>query len=305
VGESQAREDSAVQGRGAANNRAAETSEVRLPSAVVPAQATCPTCSAAQTVSSPQWVHAIGHIELRYPTLSVEKEVAQAKGRTNTAGLTDQEAFLKVLQDNSYLVRQMCAVLLVQGMETYLLVPRNPVDYTLLVQAVRSSPSPADLDVVIGVKGPIADPNVCNGLQVPIVIFDQIYSFDSPSLLQALPLPENIAAERFTASAREMFNRIMGQSDNAGATDEHRALNYLAVRYPPIYTRAAIAHATDSSLTAVSVKPSPMSGTRNIRDVIFAYTDRNTDVVEKYFVRVDVTEEFPFLVTALSPYYDR
>jgi hypothetical protein len=30
-----------------------------------------------------------------------------------------------------------------------------------------------------------------------------------------------------------------------------------------------------------------------------------TDVVEKYFVRVDVTEEFPFLVTKLSPYYDR
>jgi hypothetical protein len=40
-------------------------------------------------------------------------------------------------------------------------------------------------------------------------------------------------------------------------------------------------------------------------DVIFAYTNRNTDVVEKFFTRVDVTEEFPFLVTKLSPYYDR
>jgi len=29
------------------------------------------------------------------------------------------------------------------------------------------------------------------------------------------------------------------------------------------------------------------------------------DVTEKYFVRVDVTEEFPFLVTRMSPYYDR
>ena len=26
---------------------------------------------------------------------------------------------------------------------------------------------------------------------------------------------------------------------------------------------------------------------------------------EKFFVRVDVTEEFPFLVTKMSPYYDR
>ena len=44
---------------------------------------------------------------------------------------------------------------------------------------------------------------------------------------------------------------------------------------------------------------------RKILDVIFAYTHRKTDVVEKYFVRVDVTEEFPFLITKMSPYYDR
>ncbi|WP_157537724.1 cyanobactin maturation protease PatG family protein [Kitasatospora azatica] len=39
--------------------------------------------------------------------------------------------------------------------------------------------------------------------------------------------------------------------------------------------------------------------------VLFSFTDRHTDVTEKHFVRVDVTEEFPFLVTKLSPYYDR
>ena len=31
------------------------------------------------------------------------------------------------------------------------------------------------------------------------------------------------------------------------------------------------------------------------------YTNRETDVTEKFFVRVDVTEEFPFLHTKLSP----
>ena len=40
-------------------------------------------------------------------------------------------------------------------------------------------------------------------------------------------------------------------------------------------------------------------------DVVFSYTSRQTDVTEKYFVRVDVTEEFPFLVTKLSHYYER
>ena len=36
--------------------------------------------------------------------------------------------------------------------------------------------------------------------------------------------------------------------------------------------------------------------------MIFSYTNRKTDFTEKFFVRVDVTEEFPFLVTKLSPY---
>jgi hypothetical protein len=55
----------------------------------------------------------------------------------------------------------------------------------------------------------------------------------------------------------------------------------------------------------VEVRPSRLSGTRRIVDVVFSYTNRNTDVTEKYFVRVDVTEEWPFLVTKMSPYYDR
>jgi hypothetical protein len=44
---------------------------------------------------------------------------------------------------------------------------------------------------------------------------------------------------------------------------------------------------------------------RNIVEVILSFTNRTTDFVEKQFLRVDVTEEFPFLVTRLSPYYDR
>ena len=60
-----------------------------------------------------------------------------------------------------------------------------------------------------------------------------------------------------------------------------------------------------SSLSAVEVRPSSLSGTRKIVDVIFSYNNRNTDYTEKYFVRCDMTEEFPFLVTKMSPYYDR
>jgi hypothetical protein len=57
--------------------------------------------------------------------------------------------------------------------------------------------------------------------------------------------------------------------------------------------------------SGVEARPSRLSETRNVVDVVFAFTHRETDVSEKYFVRVDVTEEFPFLVTKLSPYNDR
>jgi hypothetical protein len=253
------------------------------------------------------YVYALGRVEPRFPSLALEKEFAQATGRAETAGLTDRQAVHAVLAQraNRYLARQLCYVLTVEGLETYLLQPRDPTDLELLVEAVRPAPRPTDVDVVIGVRGPIAPPELCNGLMVPIVVFNQLYSFDIDALVRGIPRPEQIPAEQFGPAAEELFMRIMQLTDNAGATDEHRALNYVAVRYPAIYATAAERHAQNASLTAVDVRPSRLSGVRRIVDVIFSYTHRQTDVTEKYFVRVDVTEEFPFLVTRLSPYYDR
>jgi hypothetical protein len=236
----------------------------------------------------------------------VEKEFAQVTGRAETAGLTDRQALHAILsqRQNRYLARQLCYVLTIEGLETYILMPRDPIDFELLVDAVRPAPRPTDVDVVIGVRGPIAPPELCNGLMVPIVAFNQIYSFDVDTFIQSIPRPEQVPAEQFTPAAEELFMRIMQLADNAGATDEHRALNYLVVRYPQIYATTAERHAQNASLTAVEVRPSRLSGVRKIVDVIVSYTHRQTDVIEKYFVRVDVTEEFPFLVTRLSPYFD-
>jgi hypothetical protein len=282
------------------------------PAATAVSPQACSTCGAAPaanggTPAPPSWVYAIGNIEVRFPSMSVEKEFAQATGRDKTAGLTDRQALNSVLTkpENRYLVRQLCFVLTIEGLETYLLRPRDPADFSLLIEALRPNPSPLDLDVVIGIKGPSAPPEMCNGLMVPIVVFDQIYSFDRDALIKSIPKPEKTSAKEFAPAAEELFNRILQMTDNAGATDDNRALNYLTVRYPVIYSRAAEEFAQNSSLSAVYVHGSPLSGTRKILDVIFAYTNRNTDVVEKFFVRVDVTDEFPFLVTKLSPYYDR
>jgi PatG C-terminal len=272
----------------------------------------CATCQAAAELNSddqdaaPSYVYALGRVEARFPRVSLEKEFAQVAGRADTNGKTDREMFQAVLsqRENRYLVRQLCWVMTIQGLDTYLLQPRDPADFDLLLGALRPASDPLEIDVVIGVRGPIAAPDVCNGLMIPIVSFDQIYSFGRDALMGAIPRPDK-APKGFEATAQEVFDRIMQLGDNAGATDEHRALNYLVMRYPAIYATVADAHGRNASLTGVDVQPSRLSSTRRIVDVILSFTNRNNEFTEKFFTRVDVTEEFPFLVTRMSPYYDR
>jgi hypothetical protein len=106
----------------------------------------------------------------------------------------------------------------------------------------------------------------------PIVVFDQLYSFDVDSLIQGIPRPEDTPEDqekRFRAAAEELYYTIVQVADNAGATDEHRALNYLTVRFDRIYAKTAEMYEQNASLSRVEVRPSRLSSTRSIVDVIF------------------------------------
>lgn len=249
------------------------------------------------------FVYAIGNIEIRFPSLGVEKEFVQASGRTETAGLTDQQVLHSVLKlpQNRYLTRQVCWVMTIEGLDTYLLQPRDAADFDLLLEAVRANPGRQDVDVVVGVRGPIAPASMCNGLTVPIVGFSQIYSFDRDSFIKAVPVPKDMKAAAFAPTVGELFDRFLKAADNAGATDEHRALNYMATRYPTVYNLAADRFAAGYGLEAIESAPSRLSGARRMVNVNFVFVHRQTQVPDRYSVRVDVTEEFPFLCSTLSP----
>src|SRR4029450_12145505 len=66
-----------------------------------------PASAGATPPTRPSNLYAVGRLEARFPRLSVEKEFAQAAGRDETAGQTDQETFSKVLSkpENRYLAR--------------------------------------------------------------------------------------------------------------------------------------------------------------------------------------------------------
>src|SRR5258705_12801799 len=109
------------------------------------------------------YVYAFGRIEARFPSLAVDREFAQVRRNADTKGKTDQQVFHDVLSmpENRYLVRQMCWVFSVQGLETYILRPRDSMDFHLLVETVRSERNLNDIDIVVGVRGPTAPPEMC------------------------------------------------------------------------------------------------------------------------------------------------
>lgn len=272
-------------------------------------EASCPTCSGSAPVRPPPttgYIYVVGQIEPRFPKLSVEKEFAQATGQVDTAGLTDRQVLLKALTDprNRHLRRQLCWVMTIAGIETYLVVPRQPADVDLLVDSLRSAPDSGALDAVIGTRGPVAPPEMCNGLTLPIVFFDQLYSFDRDSLLKSIPKPANVKADTFANISADLLDQILSATDNAGATDEHRAMNYLALRDPNLYAQAADCYSRDLALTSTETRPWRLSTSRKVVEILHTFTHRKNEFVEKYRTRVDVHEEFPFLVSKMTSYYD-
>ncbi|MFF4330767.1 cyanobactin maturation protease PatG family protein [Streptomyces sp. NPDC001591] len=254
----------------------------------------------------PSFVYAIGRIDFQCRDRGVERELAQSMRRTDTAWMTDREALCEVLTqpENRYLTRQLCYVLSIQGLDTYVLVPRVADDFALLAEAVRPSHQADALDVVIGVREGLAHTGYCNGLQLPVVTFDQLYSASTSYLVQSIERPESMDAEQFDKAAADLLNTVLSVSGNVGASDEHRALTYLMVRNPAIYRKTFAQSMDGFSLTSIDVRRSNLSGARQIMDVVFTYSSRRTDEVEKYFVPVDVTNEFPFPTGPLGTFYD-
>ena len=262
-------------------------------------------------VSSPSYVYAIGKVIPRFPNRSIELELAQATGRQTTEetkGLAHDEVIYRTLTDpnNRYIARQVCYVLTIEGLETYILVPSDPLDLDRLAQAIKPVPGDfRDIDIIIGRRGPIALPDMCGGLMIPIVYVDQIYSFDRDELIKSIPKRKGENEDQFKNTSKAIFNHIVQIADNAGATDEHRAINYLSVRYDEIYHRTQSLQDENYSFIAIDVRLSRLSSTRKIVNVIFTYENRTNRAIQQWFIRVDVTEEFPFLVSPMQQYFER
>ncbi|WP_217177305.1 hypothetical protein [Streptomyces sp. AC495_CC817] len=258
--------------------------------------------------TTPGYVYVLGQVRAVFPDLSVQHEFSQVAAAGGARDPSDADTVHRVLSapENRYLARQMCYVLSVQGLDTYVLQPVDPADLDDLVEALRPVRDDRGLAVVVGTLGPLVPPGACQGLSVPVVHVEKIWAFDTRELIEAIDRPDDTSRKGFEKTAREVLDRVLQLNDNMGLDPAHRALNYLTVREQEIYRRTSQMRSAGFALSAVEAGPSRLSaGSQTVVSVVFSYTHRQTNVTEQFFVRVGLSGLFPFRVTPVQRYYPR
>jgi PatG C-terminal len=254
---------------------------------------------------SPTFIYAIGSIRVEFSNPSLKNEFIQAMAKENTQNMTEKQSLYNVIKNNRYIAREACWIFSVEKVDCYVLVLKDPYDLDQLVETINPEREDGDdINVVIGQRGPIAPIEMC-GFALSLVMVDKFYSFARKELIEKIPKPENVDADSFKGSSGELFNRIQQLADNVGATDSHRALNYIAVRYPQIYVHTNRMHAENCSLTNVEVIPSRLTHVSKLVDVLFTYVHRSTQERRKFYLRVDASGRYPYLHSPLTQYFDR
>jgi len=282
----------------------AESEPTAVPADATSSSACCAECEARKAVPIEELVYGIGKLDVRFPSVGIEREFQQRRARSSGrsgSGASRGREIREVLETNRHLAARMCYVLKIGAVPAYIVAPTSSSQRDDFFDAIEHTADPNYWSVVIGRRGPMAGPAVCGGLLAPIVACDQLYSFEIDewqasleSQLHSALESRKISKNRFAAVSQEVFGEIVQSTENLGATDSHRALNYLLLQHPGIFLAAA--ERTDKqALERIETRLIHGLGTRRVVAVILVFVDLSTGVSERLFTRVDVTEEWPFV----------
>jgi hypothetical protein len=299
--------------------------------------------------SSSQFVYVVGDVDIRCPdpsilveletialTLSKQDQGSDMPEKFRIAEQSEdsqslRDWYYRVLRrpEARYIARKLSWILKVQGQPAYYLSLRDLNDLSDLIECL-SLPEDHDDDyyndlaVIVG-SSSLTPVETCRGVLAPVLAVDQLFRFSLDAMyghIVARSEENNGALHKMKVSEqnalKEIFYILAQSSDNFGDTDGGRALNYLAVRYAPIYEEyllkctplTPVKDGADRAfyLVGVTATASPLTRVsvgKRIVDVIVAYQNQKNSVVQKYSVRVDVTYLFPMIVNHYGPYIDR
>jgi Subtilase family/PatG C-terminal len=237
-----------------------------------------------------------------------------------------------------HVARQVCWVLKVEKQDAYYLSLRDFDDFTDLISCLKrpesgdyrvgddgnapphrqnrrsgdggGSPPPQyprqeDLDLFVG-SSSLVPVETCPGVAAPVLAVERLSSITKDALLDSFrhAIAGGPRVQNASALFDELFETLVRSADNFGEEDRWRALNYLAVQYMPIYRKYAQL-ASDHDLVSVDVVPSRLSRERRLLDPVFAFRHKTTGVVQKFYVRMDLSHLFPMVANPLAEYIDR
>ncbi|KNC67941.1 hypothetical protein [Pseudoalteromonas ardens] len=269
-------------------------------------------------LQSTQFAYAVGFINAKFPNLNLEKELYQNSlmGNNETQlpmleNINDDIA-LQRLNRNNQLYQTLFKGLslaknryIASGMQWLLDNRYNEQMYTLLI------PTDELLTQCITALG-----RTQNDEAAQVVVIGQVQPLNTILVqaivpVSALPFGElshgdNHGKEQF----QNLVTEITSLDISAGDTDAARALNYTLYNNPTIYqqsyhlcyqSRRDGPNPNGYQLVNVNVETS-QSGDRLVADVIFTYQGINTGAMQFWRSRVDVTGEYPFMVSSWEQY---
>lgn len=264
-------------------------------------------CSACASRMNPveQYVYAIGRLDVRFPSLGIEREYQQRERALQGLPQQRNARILAVLEKNPHLATRVTYVLLVGGMPVYSLTPASGSLKEAFFKALAHAHEMDHFAVVIGRVGGFTNPTATGGLLLSHVSVDQVYAFSASEWTEGLskvahPVLQSRKVDdgQFRTVSQNIFRDVTTMPENMGASDGHRALNYLLVQHPGMFLAAAErgGHVLDRIETRVT---QVVSGRRHVA-VILTFLDRATGVPERLYTTVDVTEEWPFVAAGDS-----
>ncbi|MDP4182468.1 MAG: hypothetical protein Q8942_15430 [Bacillota bacterium] len=251
------------------------------------------------------YFYGIGNISVDFPSLNIEKEFYQVapKGSNNPPNV---KLLFDVLSkaENKYLAKEMCWKFQQgSGLATFILTPNSDLELASLISGIEPL-FDIDYDVVIGLKGPLSSPQMCNGVILPVITCNKVMTYTLKNIISNIS--KELGVDKATAT--DLFKLMLPLLDNPGDTDGYRALNYVTLNYMQIYKRTMeLVSPVDPqknppyNFVEVRTVPANIQGERKLIDVIYTYNRLGEQI--RLACRVDITGLYPFLVSPIFPYY--
>jgi PatG C-terminal/Subtilase family len=280
------------------------------------------TCGDGSTGLS--FVYVLGSVDILFPDPSISWELQEAARTlkiqepkaTKSKGQNDvtiRDWYFRILKlpEARYIARQVSWILTVERQPAYYLALRDQEDLPNLINCLNHPEH--DFDLFVG-SSSLIPATITQGFTAPVLTVNQIGYFNTDDLLKAIKTSPASSPKQAGSSSnvpslgadefRAFYEKIVQSADNFGNTDDWRALNYLAVRYLPLYQTCIEMVHKGYSLGGVQVTNSRLLRENRIVDTIFSFNN-TTGGVQKYFARVDVTHLFPMIVNHIAEYFDR